>query len=171
MKKDSLDFHYQLIKGRLAEAIIEEMFVSCGYEVHRFGMENMMPNLVRALTENHSPIATQIKKMPDFIIKKDKAVFFIEVKYRADGCFESVDLHKGYSFPYNECHIVVVSRHGIKCLTVQELEDGKSVSDECDNHLCNRDDLELDEATVNDYVKIVRAFFSNELKTKFSDLR
>ena len=94
MSNGSLDFHFQMTKGRLAETIIEELFIASGYEVHRFGMENMVPGLVRRLNNNYSDVSAQIKKMPDFVMHKGDSIQFVEVKFRSDGKFDIEKLEK-----------------------------------------------------------------------------
>ena len=39
-----------MIKGRIAEAIVEEMFLAMGYEVYRYGVESLVPNFLNRLS-------------------------------------------------------------------------------------------------------------------------
>ena len=74
-----------MIKGRIAETLVEELFLSLRWNVFRYGMENTVPGIVKLLKGVRSEVAETIKKMPDFIIQNPKTdeVFFIEVKFRA----------------------------------------------------------------------------------------
>ena len=36
-------FDDNMIKGRIAETIAEQMFIRMGYKIYRFGMENTIP--------------------------------------------------------------------------------------------------------------------------------
>jgi hypothetical protein len=160
-KQSELNFHFQMTKGRLAETIIEEMFLSCGYEVHRFGMENMVPGLVRKLRNNSGSVSTQIKRMPDFIMQKENDIHFVEVKYKSDGCFDRNDLEKdNKAYPYEDCLLILVSRDKIKCLSVKELRENKRITPECTNYLGYRKEFSLDRGVINDYLRIVDIFFS-----------
>lgn len=158
----SLNFHYQMTKGRLAETIIEEMFISSGYEVHRFGMENMVPGLVRKLSNNRSYVSSQIKQMPDFVMHKADQIHFVEVKYKSDGRFSISDLEKdNKAYPYKECVLIVVSRDKIKALSVSELMNDMKITPECYNYLGKRKEFDLDKGIISDYLRIVEIFFGN----------
>jgi hypothetical protein len=52
-------------------------------------MEYAIPQIMGEL--NHSSVAEQIRRMPDFVVqnKKTKDVHFVAVKYRATGEFSS----------------------------------------------------------------------------------
>jgi hypothetical protein len=157
---ETLDFHYQMTKGRLAETIIEELFIASGFEVHRFGMENMVPGLVRKLRRNYSDVSWHIKKMPDFVMYKNDTVHFVEVKYKGDGNFDIHNLEKDQKFyPFEDCIIIVVTPDKIKALTVQELKAKKTITPACKNYLGNRAEFGLDEARIKEYLQIVKAFF------------
>ena len=74
----------EMLKGRIAEAIVEEMFKEAGYMVYRFGYEAIIQNLSNIPTPlKKTPAGRKILSMPDFIIIKDMAPDFLEVKYRA----------------------------------------------------------------------------------------
>ena len=38
-----------MIKGRIAETLIEELFLSLGFNVFRYGMENTVPGIMKLL--------------------------------------------------------------------------------------------------------------------------
>ncbi len=150
-----------MTKGRLAETIIEEMFISSGYEVHRFGMENMVPGLVRKLSNNKSYASSQIKQMPDFVMHKGDQIHFVEVKFKGDGKYSISDLERdNKTYPYEECVLIVVSRDKIKALSVKDLNDGAKITPECYNYLGKRKEFDLDKGIISDYLKIVEIFFS-----------
>jgi hypothetical protein len=162
----TLDFHYQMTKGRLAETIIEELFIASGYDVHRFGMENMVPGLVRKLHGNTSGVSSHIRKMPDFVMHKENEVHFVEVKFRSDGAFDIQKLQKdGKDYPYNDCVIIIVSPGKIKALTVAELRNKMVITPTCKNYLGNRKEFSLEKEVIKDYLDIVKVFFEN-LPTK-----
>ncbi|HWA34713.1 MAG TPA: hypothetical protein VG737_11310 [Cyclobacteriaceae bacterium] len=159
--QDTLDFHYQMTKGRLAETIIEEMFVDHEYEVHRFGMENMVPGIVRTLRRNASPVSIHIKQMPDFVIKKDDNIHFVEVKFSSRGEFNYAKLlMDNKTYPYDNCLLIVVSPDAMKALSLKELSDGISISPKCNNHLIGRPEFKLNPALVAEYQKMVKIFFA-----------
>ncbi len=99
------NYRYNMIKGRIAETLIQELFLSLGYNVFSYGMENTIPGIMELLKGVRSDVAQEIKRMPDFVIQnpKSKDVYFIEVKFRAKGEFKHKDLPKNY--PYTPCAV------------------------------------------------------------------
>ena len=90
-----------VIKGRIAETIIEELFRSLDFQVFSYGMENSIPGIKDLLRGVRGDVAKNIRKMPDFVIFKDKKAHFIEVKYRASGVLKkimTIHLKMLYSF-------------------------------------------------------------------------
>ena len=102
------NYRYNMIKGRIAETLIQELFLSLGYNVFRYGMENTIPGIMELLKGVRSDVALEIKRMPDFVMQNPntKDVHFVEVKFRADGEFTKEDLPKNY--PYTNAFIVLV---------------------------------------------------------------
>ena len=104
-----------------------------------------------------SDVANNIRRMPDFVVQKGKDVYFVEVKFRASEKFSYKDLPKDY--PYRNAFIVIVSKRHIKCITVQELEEGKEISPSSKNYLGNRKEFELDKQTIIDFCDFAVKFF------------
>lgn len=75
---------YNMIKGRIAETLIGELFLALGYNVFRYGMENTVPGIMELLKGVRSDVANNIRRMPDLVIQKSKDVYFVEVKFRAN---------------------------------------------------------------------------------------
>ena len=70
-----------MIKWRIAETLVEELFLSLEYNVFRYGMENTVPGIMELLKGVRGDVATNIRRMPDFVIQsKDKKVFFCRSK-------------------------------------------------------------------------------------------
>jgi len=92
------NYRYGMIKGRIAETLIQELFLSLGYNVFRYGMENTIPGIMELLKGVRSDVAQEIRRMPDFVMQnpKTKDVYFVEVKFRASGEFKKKDLPKDY---------------------------------------------------------------------------
>ena len=150
---------YNMIKGRIAETLIQELFLSLKYNVFRYGMEHTVPGITELLKGIKSEVAYQIRKMPDFVIQKGKEVFFVEVKFRADGIFRLDRLEKNY--PYDNAYIILVSRKHIKCISVSELREGKEITPETRNYLGSRKEFELDKDVIIDFCDFAVRFFAN----------
>lgn len=155
------NFRYNMIKGRIAETLIQELFLSLDYNVFRYGMENTIPGIMELLKGVKSEVATEIKRMPDFVIQNPKTseVFFIEVKFRKSGEFLPKHLPKDY--PYGNAYIILVSKKHIKCISVKELEQGKKITTTTKNYLGSRKEFELEKQVIIDFCKFAVQFFEN----------
>lgn len=154
-------YRYNMIKGRIAETLIQELFLSLGYNVFRYGMENTIPGIMELLKGVRSDVAQEIRRMPDFVMQnpKTKDVYFVEVKFRASGEFRASDLPKNY--PYLNAYIVLVSKKHIKCLTASELMDGKEITTTSHNYLGNRKEFDLDKDIIIEFCKFAVQFFES----------
>lgn len=154
-------YRYGMIKGRIAETLIQELFLSLGYNVFRYGMENTIPGIMELLKGVRSDVAQEIRRMPDFVIQdpKTKSVFFIEVKFRASGEFKINDLPKNY--PYENAYIVLVSKKHIKCISVQELKEGKEINLKTKNYLGSRKEFSLSKDVIVDFCDFAVQFFES----------
>jgi len=154
-------YRYGMIKGRIAETLIQELFLSLDYFVFRYGMENTIPGVMELLRGVRSDVAQEIRRMPDFVVqnRKNGEVFFIEVKFRANGEFKFKDLPKDY--PYRNAFIILVSKKHIKCITIPELEAGQEISPSSRNYLGSRKEFELDKEVIKDFCDFAVKFFEN----------
>ena len=150
-----------MIKGRIAETLIEELFLSLGYNVFRYGMENTVPAITKLLQDVKSEVADTIRRMPDFVVQHPirKDVYFIEVKFRKSGQFDISDKSL-YKYPYENAYFIVVSKSNIKCITYQELKEGKKVTSKSMNYLGNRKEFDLDKETIKQFCDFAVKFFS-----------
>jgi len=75
-KTESTDnpWSYNLIKGRIAETLIEELFLSLQFQVFKYGMENTIPGIMKLLKGVKDEVAMGIKRMPDLVVYKDSRV-------------------------------------------------------------------------------------------------
>jgi len=155
------NYRYGMIKGRIAETLIQELFLSLGYNVFRYGMENTIPGIMELLKGVRSDVAQEIRRMPDFVIQdpRTKFVYFLEVKFRAYGEFKAKDLPKNY--PYENAYIILVSKKHIKCITVTELNEGKEITPTSKNYLGNRKEFDLDKDVIIDFCSFAVQFFEN----------
>lgn len=82
------DFSRELIKGKIAEIIFEQMFREMGeYTILRFGYEYSTPELAQYqhLLKEHKEVMADIRHTPDFILvaPTEGKIFLVETKYRA----------------------------------------------------------------------------------------
>jgi len=149
-------FSDSIIKGRLAEAIIEELFISLGYEVHRYGMENTIPGFMNRFSAK-GEVAFKIRRMPDFVVVKDSEPFFIEVKYRSNDNFDFMSAYdKEGGYPYPDAYFILVSSKYIKIQKASKLEKGEDFI-----YLGDCTDFNTDKDIIKQYVEFTRKFFGN----------
>jgi len=150
-----------MIKGRIAETLIEELFLSLGFNVFRYGMENTVPGIMKLLKGVRSDVADTIRKMPDFVVQNTQTgdVFFIEVKFRASEEFSINDIDKDY--PFENAFFIIVSKKHIKCVSYKELISGKAITPVSHNYLGNRKEFELDKDVIIDFCEFAVKFFSD----------
>ena len=161
LNKKENKYRENMIKGRIAETLIEELFLSLGYNVFRYGMENTVPGIMNLLKGVRSDVADNIRRMPDFVVQhpERKDVYFIEVKFRASESFSKKDLPKTY--PFENAYFIVVSKKHIKCITYQELMDGKEVTPKTQNYLGKRKEFDLEKETIIDFCNFAVKFFES----------
>ena len=74
-----------MLKGRMAETLVEELLRQSGNIVYRFGYEAIVQNLTQLEEhfDRYSEVGEKIRSIPDFIVidKKGKPIF-VEVKFR-----------------------------------------------------------------------------------------
>lgn len=156
--KPNNDFHYRIIKARVAETLIKELFQNCGYTVFEYGMERTVPNIIGKIQDKNEETAIQIRSMPDFVVQNSihGKLDYLEVKYRKNGQFNFHNLLKDY--PYHNAIFVIVSKTDIYAISYKEL-----VKLNQGEALCKLEDYKhfsLDLALVEKYKAYAQAFFS-----------
>ena len=74
-----------MLKGRMAETLVEELLRQCGNIVYRFGYEAIVQNLTQLEEKFYrfSEVGERLRAMPDFIVVNKKGTpSFVEVKFR-----------------------------------------------------------------------------------------
>lgn len=152
-------YRYNMIKGRIAETLIQELFLSLGYNVFRYGMENTIPAIMTLLKGVKTEVASEIKSMPDFVIQnpRNNEVYFVEVKFRASGVLTIHDIPDNYA--WGNAYFILVSKKHIKCITYDELLNGEEITPNSQNYLGNRREFNLDRDTIIDFCSFALTFF------------
>jgi hypothetical protein len=150
-----------VIKGRIAETIVEELFRSLGFQVFSYGMENSIPGIKDLLKGVKSEVSKNIRQMPDFVVFKDNQAHFIEVKYRASGEIKLKDISKYGDYPFENALIVLVTKKHIKCISFKELSEGKEITPSCRNYLGSRTEFDTDKDKIKEYCQYAVKFFEN----------
>jgi hypothetical protein len=153
-------FSENAIKGRVAETIIQELFLAHGFNVFHYGMERSVPGIAQLTRKTHGDVKHRIQTMPDFVMQdpRNKRLHFVEVKYRSNGTFGFEDIPPDYPWPH--AFFILVSKEHIKCLTYAQLKAGKAFSPACNNLLIKRVDLGLDRELIVRFGQIAKRFFT-----------
>ena len=154
-------FSYNMIKGRIAETLVEQLFLELGFQVFKYGMENTIPWIMTLLKWVRDDVSLNIRKMPDFVVYKDNHAHFIEVKFRASETFTLKDLDPKWDYPYHNALILVVSKKHIKCISYEDLKKWKEITPTCHNYLWTRKEFETDKDKIIEYCKYAVKFFSH----------
>ena len=79
-------FSFNLIKGRLAETIIKELFLLNDYNVFNYGMEQSLPGISTHIKHQKTDFAKVIRFMPDYVVqnRENGELNYVEVKFRAN---------------------------------------------------------------------------------------
>ncbi|PCI12071.1 MAG: hypothetical protein COB73_00320 [Flavobacteriaceae bacterium] len=150
-----------VIKGRIAETIVEELFRSLGFQVFSYGMENSIPGIKDLLKGVRGDVSKNIRQMPDFVVFKDNQAHFIEVKYRASGELKLKDISKYGDYPFENALFVLVTKKHIKCISYKELSEGKEITSTSHNYLGKRKEFDTDKDKIIEYCNYAVKFFEN----------
>lgn len=122
------NFNLNTLKGRIAEHIIQDLFNQSDYNVFNYGLERLHPMLSREIRNNNHKTSTDLRFMPDFVAQsaKNGDLFYLEVKFRADGCFRFDEKYESY--PYKNAWFVIVSPEKIQCIHYKRLKAGFEIT-------------------------------------------
>ncbi|MBK7287857.1 MAG: hypothetical protein IPI95_12590 [Flavobacteriales bacterium] len=152
-------FSQNSIKGRVAETIIQELFLAHDFNVFHYGMERSIPGIAQLTRKTFGAVKQQIRSMPDFVVQdpRNHKLHFVEVKYAS-----SYPQHRGHrgEYPWPHAFFIVVSKKHIKCLTYKQLAAGKAITPECNNLLIVRKDLDLDRKLIVEFGQMAQKFFT-----------
>jgi hypothetical protein len=152
--REPLMLDLDAMKGRIAEALVEQLFIANGFTVFRYGMDSTVP----ASFQNED--ASVAQRMPGLVALKGHDTVFLEVRFVANEEFGRDDLPSHY--PYDDAYVIVVSKEHIKCATVRELNEGHRITPTSPYYLGEREGLGLDEATVNGLCRFATRLFKEE---------
>ncbi|HPI30301.1 MAG TPA: hypothetical protein PLS26_07210 [Bacteroidales bacterium] len=115
------NFNLNTLKGRMAEQIIKDLFQQSGYNVFNFGLESLHPTLSKNIKFINNKMSTELRFLPDFVVQNSRQgdLFYLEVKFRADGCFRFDEKYDTY--PYKNAWFVIVSPEKIQCMHYKRL--------------------------------------------------
>lgn len=152
------DFHYNMIKGRIAEAVIKELFHSNGYRVYDYGMERTLPEAIENVRNLKDEMAYSIRHMPDFLVQHIATgkLNYVEVKYRANGSFSIKNIENN---PYKNTCFIVISKENIQSILYEELENGQKLPGAEEKNVENCPLFSFEKDLVVKYKGYAKSFF------------
>jgi hypothetical protein len=147
------------LKGRIAEHLIQDLFVNSGYKVFNFGLEKLHPALSKELVNNYHKTSTDLRSMPDFVVHSTEngELFYLEVKFRADGCFKLDETYENY--PYKNAWFVVVSPEKIQCIHYKRLAAKYEITESTNYKLSRVKSFHINKEILEEYVAYARLIF------------
>tara|TARA_Y100000589_G_scaffold78957_1_gene72672 strand:- start:154 stop:630 length:477 start_codon:yes stop_codon:yes gene_type:complete len=133
------------VKGYFCEILVKELFFATGYDVVQYGMEHVLPTVVRKMyTTDYGRIkdtetGIALRRMPDLVVQdpEEGDIQLIDVKFRANGQLplSAIDQYAPHTV------IILVSPISVQALTVEEYNQGKSMTTKTKHNLSSRGDL------------------------------
>ena len=112
-KKEMSEFQFNLMKGKIVEMIVQNIFEHCGYQVYPYGHESTLGKLKENFKnyKNHNETLEKIRCTPDFVTynPKNENTALIEVKYRNCEKEEFQADYEKYRKHWNDCLILLVN--------------------------------------------------------------
>lgn len=86
-----------MLKGRMAETLVEELFRKSGNKIYRFGYEAILQNLtqIEKSFNGSGEVGSRIRAIPDFVVlDREGNPTFLEVKFRWSGQLHEHDYER-----------------------------------------------------------------------------
>lgn len=107
------NFRFNLMKGKVAESIVQNIFEEVGYQVFSYGHENTLGYMKNELHKynNHNETLKKIRFTPDFVVfnPKTEDTKLVEIKYCNSNNMKIISDFEPYQKYWNDCYILVVS--------------------------------------------------------------
>jgi hypothetical protein len=154
------NFPLNSLKGRIAEYLIQDLFIHSGYNVFNYGIERQMPGITKQLNfKKHTPTAKALRHMPDFVVQSILTgnLFYLEVKFRASGIFALDKMYDDY--PYRNAWFVIVSPNKIQGILYKRLKEGYEVTPATNYLLENIKSFHIDKDRLQEYKEYAKQLF------------
>ena len=152
-------FNLNTLKGRMAEHLVQDLFIQSGYNVFNFGLERLHPILSKDVRKKETKTGKALRFMPDFVVqsKKNGDLFYLEVKFRANGFFEFDETYMEY--PYQNAWFVIVSPEKIQCMHYKLLMKKNKVTSHTNLSLASVKQFHIDKNILEEYEQYARVMF------------
>lgn len=158
MKNSS--FNINSLKGRIAEHLIQDLFIHSGYNVFNYGLERLHPSLSKMIKFDNHKTSKALRYMPDFVVQSSQNgdLFYLEVKFRANGEFKFDENYTDY--PYKNAWFVIVSPEKIQCLHYKNLVKNYYITPKSNFKLSRVKSFHIDSDFLKEYENYAAELFS-----------
>lgn len=155
------DFNLNTLKGRMAEQLIQDLFQQSCYNVFNYGLERLHPLLSKNIKYNNNKTSTDLRFMPDFVVQSTENgdLFYLEVKFRADGYFKFDEKYENY--PYKNAWFVIVSPEKIQCMHYKRLKQKYEITPHTNYILSKVKSFHINPAQLAEYESYARLMFQS----------
>ena len=152
-------FNLNTLKGRLAEHLVQDLFINSGYNVFNYGLERIHPLLSKQLRNDNHPTSKLLRHMPDFVVQstEDGSLFYLEVKFRASGEFGFEDHFTDY--PFKNAWFVIVSPSKIQCMHYKRLSKGYFIKPSTNYSLSKVKSFHISSVLLSEYEQFAAELF------------
>jgi hypothetical protein len=154
------NFNLNSLKGRIAEYLIQDLFIQSGYNVFNYGIERQMPGITKRLSAKKETITGKaLRYMPDFVVQSLSTgdLFYLEVKFRASGMFSVKELPEDY--PYRNAWFIIVSPDKIQCILYKRLKEGYEITPLTNYLVQNVKSFHIDKDRLLEYHEYAKQLF------------
>lgn len=158
-----------MLKGRMAESLVEELLKASNYRVYRFGYEAVLQNLtqIENTFDKYGDVAEQIRNIPDFIvIGPEGKPIFVEVKFRWSPSGDDRDIKKlesiAQSWPAKIIFVNCSEKPYFRISEPPYLDNEKNL---ISNPLVENADFKLNTNVIEDMEKLIDKYISPTLRT------
>ncbi len=166
---------YTLTVGRIAESLVQELFLMEGYHTYKYGMEHIYQRLYKDIKKNTSPCSESIKKSPDLIIYNpcNEQINYAEVKFRSTKCFVIDDNgYEKYAERFPGGYFFLVTPTDFYCIPFEEMcRMGKFEFTENGRYsLVETDFFDIRNKSIEHFQYFLSVFFNKEFLKKNSQV-
>jgi hypothetical protein len=155
------NFNLNILKGRMAEQMIQDIFLQSNYNVFNYGLEKLHPLLSKKLKRDNHKTSSDLRFMPDFVVQSNENgdLFYLEVKFRADGCFKFDENYN--NFPYKNAWFVIVSPQKIQCMHYKRLIAKYEITESTHYSLSKVKSFHINQEILKEYEAYARLLFQS----------
>lgn len=150
-----------LLKGRMAECLVEELLKQSGNKVYRFGYESILQNLTQisdySSLDKKEVVSKKLKSIPDFVVvNREKKPFFVEVKFRTKVEVYEKDLKSIEDLWQAKVVMVTIEKPYFRILDIQPNYKARTWSS-----LARDRDLGVTEELLEEFSRLVEKYHPN----------